>query len=131
MSKKYLDKILLLCTPPQRDMFARMYPEGPTPSQIKTAVRQVENTLLGLNSRVECLRNVKEEFDVYKTETTKLLKESVDVLKQYRDDLIEAEKEIYQLSNPIALNNAEIQQRLDKLDALEMAGVDNWDGCTT
>lgn len=67
MSKKYLDKILLLCTPPQRDMFA----------------------------------------------------------------LIEAEKEIYQLSNPIALNNAEIQQRLDKLDALEMAGVDNWDGCTT
>lgn len=124
----YLSRLLKLCTPEQMDMYRRMYPSNPTPSQRTRATEQVEATLLGMNRDVQQLRNIKKEFEARETEYEAALLALGEQVSGLRGELRDARYQIRLLSTPINTGNAKIQGRLDKLDALEAAGVDNWEG---
>lgn len=62
--KKYLAKILKLCTPDQTKLFNRMYPNGVPDNEhgIQHAISQVENTIGALNCKNEQFKNLKVEL---------------------------------------------------------------------
>lgn len=121
----YLQKLLLLCNEKQMDMWNKMYPNGP--KDIDWAIKQVEGGLQALAVRCSELDNVLVDFNNYKCES----QDTINSLKKQSYDLEQtlasARSEIKMLDNPIALQNAEVQKRLEKLDALEAGGVDNWE----
>jgi len=127
MTKRdYLNNLLQLMTEEQLKLFERMYPNDPTDRQVAHAIVQCENTLKGLNKKVQRLTNVDKEFKTFKEQCkidAQVCSNKIDVLEHELNKInVLAE----QLSNPIATDNAEIQDRLAKLDALEAGGVDNW-----
>jgi len=124
--REYLNNLLQLMTEEQLNLFARMYPNDPTDKQVAHAITQCETTLKGLNAKVQRLSNVDKEFKAFKDQSKiydQMCSNKIDELK-YEMNKISVLAE--QLSNPIATDNAEIQDRLAKLDALEAGGVDNW-----
>jgi hypothetical protein len=128
MSKKYLDQILKLCTPSQLDMFNRMYPDGPAPKQINTAISQVERTILSLNHQVEKLKDIDKAFEEFKEAAAARESAHVRGFQHLTKELADVLKENERLSaSPVNVNNADIIEQLDKLAALEAAGVDNWE----
>ena len=124
--KEYLDSLLDLCTERQKDLFCRMYPEGPKTDQIKMAISQVENTLKNLNATNEDLNTVKKESDAFVDKLTIKINEVEAHLENTESELKEAYAKIERLENPINIENNKIQERLALLDALEAGGVDNW-----
>lgn len=124
----YKDRLLALCTPSQKDLFARMYPTGVTNDQLAHAIKQIENTLCSLNCKNEEFNDLKisHHNDVVRLESA-----HAEVVVELRN----AQKHITSLeavndrlsSNPDAVENNKTQERLLKLDALEAGGVDNWD----
>lgn len=126
--KLYLERILALCTDKQRNLYDRMYPDGATGTQIKRAIQQVETTLKSRDGTIEILREDKKNLNVaihgWIISKNVAEKES----QRLEIELIEAEELIKRLQNPINIENNDVQEKLDRLDALEAAGVDNWDG---
>jgi len=124
--KDYMGKLLDLCTEKQRDFFGRMYPAGPTAKQLNWAVTQLENTLKNLNVDKEQLQLEKKAH----AETLDTLNSSIRDLEKKLSTtvtgLANAEKRIERLSNPDAVNSAEIQERLALLDALEYFRLANF-----
>ncbi len=129
MTKKdYLNNLLSLCTEKQTELFNRMYPNGVDASKLKWATTQLENTLKNLNSSKEELTTVKKEAE----ESKKQLLDDISTLKATLDatekDLARVTALSERLKNPITVESNEIEERLNLLNALEGAGVDNWDG---
>jgi len=125
--RKYMDKLLLLCTEKQKNIYNKMYPDGPSSSQLKLAINQIENTLRNLNFSEEKFKQTKKEYensiDIINKEVLNLNNKLIELNKELK----KKEKEIEMLSNPISIKNKEIQERLNLLNALEIAGVDNWE----
>ena len=126
-NKNYLDSLLSLCTDRQKNLFSRIYPDGPKPTQIKHAIFQVENTLKNLNADDEAAKAVKKEAKETVAELSLNLSTTKINLKNTEDELKEAHAVIERLKNPINVENNAIQERLALLDALEAGGVDNWE----
>ena len=125
--REYVNDLLTLCTPEQANMFNRMYPDGPNIKQIDRAIEQIKATILGLNKDVQNLRNIRKEFEAYKKETAEEISSLNRELEFTKRELSIAYDDLSKIKNPIDLNNLEVQQRLDLLDALKSAGVDNWE----
>lgn len=123
-SKTYLNKLLALCSKEQLAIFSKIYPEGPNPGQLKQAVLQIESTLRKVHSTRGQLDAANSTIDCQKTLIVSLER----TLQETNDSLKAATEKIDRLSTPINLANEGIQERLNLLDALEAAGVDNWVG---
>lgn len=127
MSKReYLNNLLGLMTEKQTDLFNRMYPDSPTDRQVGHAIVQCENTLKALNVKVEGLTNIKKEFEEFKKQSEGDANECSKEIHLLERNLVGLTEKIKQLINPIVTDNADIQVRLAKLDALEAGGVDSW-----
>lgn len=127
------------------------------PSSYETAIDQVERTILRLNTDVVRLRNIEQELlasqlsSKQKDEQLTCLVNRVTALENIVDQRNETLKKFDNLTdvltegygaasciNPLVdATNAiakirgllsKTQERLDKLDALESCGVDNWEG---
>lgn len=125
MNSVYLTKILALCTTEQKELFGRMYPDGPSKKQLPRATEQVEATLRNLNNTQQQLRNITSEYEEFK-------KQSHVVEHELKSEIYNLKKSLKSAQSTIKLLAAEsagedITQRLEKLDALEAAGVDNWE----
>lgn len=123
-NRNYMEKLLALCTEAQKELFGRMYPNCiPDNSQLKTAINQIENTLKNLNcSEAELIQvkeNHKKELEEYAVEKNV----DTDKLNELNKELTEANRRIQNLSNPVSTQGADIQERLDFLEALEACGV--------
>ena len=126
--REYMERLLELCTDKQKDLFGRMYPEGVSVLQLSTATRQIETTIKGLNC-------VKEEFAEYRKGSDNKIalkeqqlqvveKEKADLARELSDTLALVKR----LETPESVAAANTEERLQFLNALEAAGVDNWDG---
>lgn len=127
-SRHRLLEMLNICTAAQLEVYGKMYPNGPSDDQIQWAIQQIERTILKGNVDQERLKDINSLFEAYKKEA----EDKHDLLhleiKRLSNELVEAEDRINKLSNPINVQSADVQERLDWLQALEDAGVDNWDG---
>jgi peptidoglycan hydrolase CwlO-like protein len=125
---EYMNNLLALCTDSQKELFNRMYPDGPDKKQVRWAIVQLENTLKNLDLSKEELRNVKNDLEKTLSSTYTEMRKLELEIKSLKSELHEANSRINQLENPINTENTDVQDRLCKLDALEAGGVDNWDG---
>lgn len=129
MNKRdYLNKLLALCTEKQKDLFKRMYPEGPLPKQLDWATIQLENTLKDLNEQKEMMKSLRDQYNLEVLNLKKEADFSALALVTTQRELDKANKRIEQLSNPMSMANADIQTDLQILSALQAHGVDNWEG---
>ena len=123
----YLSNLVKLLTDEQLSMYNKMYPDG-KPQYVDGAISQVERTLRTLNKATQDLRVEKLLADKKFTEAN----EELDILKRdvnrFKKELSLTNREIERLSTSENIVNANIQFELDKLQALENAGVDNWVG---
>ena len=124
----YLNKLLGLCTDNQKNLFNRMYPDGPSPKRLKWAITQVENTLKNLNSSKEELKYLKKEHEEKIAELTGLHSDALRKIGRLEGELKGLQELNERLSNPVSIKNSDVQERLILLDALEAGGVDNWNG---
>jgi hypothetical protein len=126
-NNQYMKKILALCTEEQKDIFNKMYGDGPTTKQIEWATKQIEKTLLDTNRRAQIAQNKLEESKLELFE----IKGKFNILQRNNDDMTvnlkEAQYYIKLLSTHENKQRADIEKRLEKLDKLEAAGVDNWE----
>lgn len=127
--RKYLvDHLLKLTTDGQRTMFNRIYPDGVPSGNYDHAIYQIENTLRSLNEKNEKKQDKIKELE----KTIGDLKFQIKVLTSHNMDLKtelnETNRKVKQLSSTESVNTADILERLEWLDALEAAGVDNWNG---
>ena len=123
-----MEKLLTLFEPEHLDIWKKMYPEGPTPKQVPHATWQIENTLKGAQSRYfdKCLANrlLSDSLERAKAKEKELSRQ----VESLRESLKESEADVRRLSTPATKMTAEIEYKLEKLSALECAGVDNWEG---
>jgi hypothetical protein len=126
--KVLLNNLLELCTPGQLDMFNRMYPNGP--KNIDLAISQIKRTILKLNEEVDNLRlAVKNNEEYRKWQVERHNQLECDILARDHDlAVLEHEIERLKASSSVDVKTAEILERLEWLDCLESAGVDNWSG---
>jgi len=129
--KDTMELLLSLCTDSQKDLFEKIYPNGPTDKQLDHAIFQCSNTLKHANDEIAQLESAK-----LKTETE--LNTAIAERDKYMSQLNNTNKEIQILEKQLEARNnlmsdvekssVYTQERLARLDALEAAGVDNWDG---
>ena len=108
-------------------MYNKMKTDG-KPKYVDGVISQVERTLRTLNKAIQDLRVEKllaEKKFAEANEELDILKHHVEIMKR---ELRQANMEIERLSTSENIVNANIQFELDKLQALENAGVDNWVG---
>lgn len=119
--REYQEKLLSLCTDKQKNLFGRMYPNGPSIKQLGTAINQIERTLSDLNATNEELVLERKVLALLKessaTENRKLL---IDI-KKLTEEANRKELEPQELTD-------EDQEDLQMFHALKAAGVDNWAG---
>ena len=127
IDKDYLSKLLSLCTDKQKDRFSKMYPNGPIPKQITRAIQQIENTLSDLNIYNEENIELKKYYNEITNNLCEVISNQESSINKLEHDLHNANISILLLKTPINLNNKDISYRLSKLEALEAAGVDNWE----
>jgi len=130
INRAYLNRLVLMLTPAQKDMCDGMYfyPGGVKVGSVDNAILQIENTLTKQNIDTEKLTN---EYKILKEEIKQgksALSSAESKNKKLENELKFANDMISRLENPINIENAEIQERLEYLDRLEAAGVDNWNG---
>lgn len=129
VNKEKLDHLLSLCTERQLTLFNRIYPNGPTNSQIQHATDLCSRTLKEDNQKIENLNNTITELKE-KLETTTTTKHNAIVQAKQ----LERELEILQAKidrTPLSqkeINSNDVQDKLELLAALEAGGVDNWEG---
>ncbi|NOR27648.1 MAG: hypothetical protein GQ540_03855 [Lutibacter sp.] len=103
-----------------------MYPNGVSIKQLKWATEQIENTLNGLNCKNEEFKKLKiDNYDLCEEYKSKI-KDLNEELKAFQYNTFDLHEKIKRLENPISIDNNDIQERLELLDALEAGGVDNW-----
>lgn len=123
----YLSNLVKLLTDEQLSMYNKMYPNG-KPRHVDVVIGHVERGLQTLNQATQELRVEKllaEKKFTEANEELDILKRDVEIMKR---ELRQANMEIERLSTSENIVNANIQFELDKLQALENAGVDNWVG---
>ena len=109
---EYMTELLALCSEKQKEIFNRMYPNGPAQKQVKIAIWQISNTLRSGNKDTE---NLKTEI--------KRLKENVEhnekIALDYKARITELEQQVraleseaLMLKNPVNTENADIKKRL-------------------
>jgi Asp-tRNA(Asn)/Glu-tRNA(Gln) amidotransferase B subunit len=109
-----------------------MYPSGPAADQLSWAISQVKNTINKQNIDTTQLQNQIKDLQ-------QLVDDNTISIQQYKRDIerlenvaIDYNVKIYNMQAVIdgntgfALSQATVD-RLAKLDALEMGGVDNWE----
>ncbi len=75
-----------------------------------------------MNNKCDKLKVIEEELVLEKEKTKQLEKENKNLNKQ----IVRLENKIDRFTNPIDIENYEVQERLAILAALEAGGVDNW-----
>jgi hypothetical protein len=126
--REYIERLLALCPESYNDIFNRMYPDGLESKQIKWATTQVENSVKGLSRSVERNTEATEHYSQQLMDNEKLLSEYVSKIASLAADLKMSERKVeHLLTDPEAVATAEVQERLDLLEALENGGVDNWE----
>lgn len=123
--KEYLIDLLTLCTEPQLNMYNRMYPDGPR--NLDIAINQIKQTILNLNKKVDVLKDIEKEFNLFKERTKEIEKLADKEIDRLNIELKLLQNELEMIRNPINAENTEVQERLEKLYKLEAAGVDNWE----
>lgn len=126
-NRDYLNKLLLLCTEKQTDLFGRMYPDGVSKAQLSWAVTQLENTLKGLNDQNEQMKALKAGHKDAISETESEKYKLTHKIERLENELNEVANRLGRVQNPINIENSEVQERLELLSALEAGGVDNWE----
>lgn len=126
--RQYLYKIIELCTPDQLELFDRMYPNGVSSNDMLNATSQVENTLKKANVNTEALKYVKMEVKSLDDEHSNKIGKLKQEIETLKSELAGSVKLVKRLSNPISIENNNVQEQLNKLYALEAGGVDNWVG---
>jgi len=126
--REYLNAILELCTDRQKEMFQRLYPDGVNIKQLSRATQQVEATLRDTDHKLEGSRMQNKALEAENEQLQKDARKAGTRISQLEKELLRAEHHIARLQGPEADENAETIRKLAFLDALEGAGVDNWDG---
>ena len=124
----YLDSLLNLCSDKNRAIFQRMYPDGPTKSQMARAIDQVERTLRSANNKYEDDNSEKKDLKEANEEMKKEIKKLEREKSEDEREISDLNARMSKLENPVNMDNAKDQERLQFLCALEAAGVDNWEG---
>ena len=124
---QYMESLIELCTEKQKDFFLRIYPDGPNPSQVKRATQQIEATLKQDNLKIEQLKGELKAHQTSAEEAHLKLKSVSKELVDCKSDKEDLQLVIDRISNPIDIENSEVQSRLSLLNALEAGGVDNWE----
>jgi septal ring factor EnvC (AmiA/AmiB activator) len=131
-SRELLFELLQLCTPDQINKFELMYPSGPAADQLLWAISQVKNTIKKQNIDTTQLQNQIKDLK-------QLVDDNTISIQQYKRDIERLENvamdynaKIYNMQTIIDSNagfalSQETVDRLAKLDALEIGGVDNWE----
>lgn len=118
------DKIELLLayvTDSERNLFDRMYPDGvKLIKNKKTALQQVEQTLLNRAKKIEELRNKNTKLELELDELR------ISHKKEIRDLGVKFEEKLNLKDEKV--NTGEKCRDCALLNALEAAGVDNWEG---
>lgn len=119
-------ELLLECTPNQQDFFKRLYPNMPTKNQQKHAIFQIKNSI----EKNKIYSKEVAERDEFKSKNEKLNEDYVNLHDKY----LNLKNEIHELQ----VENAELKLSPSKnkdntknllfLEALQSAGVDNWEG---
>ena len=116
----YLNKLLGLCNEGQLNLFNKMYPDGPDKKQLSWAISQVERTLKSENDKITNLKNEIKELKTIGDKKT-------DTIHSLNSDIADLQKELNALKNYASASTDDVQKQLDKLQALEAGGVDNWE----
>lgn len=118
---EYLETLKTLLTDVQLERFNKCFPNGyASKLEIREAIDLIERTLKNLNKVNEDYSSLKQEFDQYK-------KESIKEIATLRQAVAHLQMEVDK--KPIMIiDTDDVQFKLAKLQALENAGVDNWDG---
>ena len=129
MNKRdYMNNILALCADTQKELYGRMYPDGPTNKQLDHAIWQIENTLKDSNDK----RVVAQKKLKLLEENQEEIKKELGKVNQKNDTLEKENKGLYReieaLSSNENIEKAKVIEDLNLLEALRAAGVDNWDG---
>ena len=101
--REYLNKLLQLCDDKQRNVFERMYGEGPSPKQLGWAITQVENTIKMTNDVWGELRDAQKQWKGERSELLEKLKTAEDKLRECEQELREEQHHVERLSNPTRL----------------------------
>ena len=129
MTKKdYLENLLNLCTAPQRELFDRMYPNGVDTTKVPWATIQVENTLKKSNFTDADAKTAREQKEDALCQLEVDRKKLNDKIARLNLEITAKDTEISRLESSVNKDDAETTRKLDWLNALECAGVDNWDG---
>lgn len=110
--REYMEKLLLLCTTSQKELFSRMYPNKVEDKKIDWAIKQLENTLKKGNEEIEIKQN---KIKGLEEMLEKTLKEN----SSLQNDVKELSKKTIQFKN---VDDNEL------LNALFAHGLDNWEG---
>ena len=128
IERDYMNSLLALCSDAQQEIFKKMYPTKPTPKQLNHAITQLENTLKRENLEIETLKRQFRESKELVTSLEENIKSLESENRKLKKENGRLEKEIERLSSdPVAVDNADIQKDLALLAALEAGGVDNWE----
>lgn len=116
-----IELLLTVVSNTERNLFDRMYPNGVTSiDNKKNAFRQVEQTLLQRTERIEKLRLENKQLKSQIEELKLRHKEEIKELTSKFEDKLGVKEE--------SSSNTEECDNCQLLDALQAAGVDNWDG---
>lgn len=133
MSKlKLLERLLGLCTDEHRDMFTLMYPHGVKTNQVDNALTQVERTIRDAvkGNKPPSIQTVEDNIQRLESDAllqNKRIDDCNDQISTLHAELEYANRRIEWLTTPVATDNADIHEKLDKLYKLEVGGVDNWE----
>ena len=123
-NEKELIELLLECSSTQQEFFKRLYPNFPKKSRIDNAIMQVKRTI------------EKNKIDAYNQEKFNKIKNELNTINEQKNKLEITNENLEQELKDIKLELAEYKltennnndaKRLLLLDALEAAGVDNWE----
>lgn len=126
---EYLLELLTLCTQPQQDFFYKMYSDGVKSAHFKidTAINQVKNTLRDNSGKYETIKSENKILTDNLESRDKEVQWFVQNTRVLEKEIRRLRMEVDHLSGDrVNLENAEVLAKLDKLEALEQGGVDNW-----
>ena len=124
MEKEIYKLLLEECTQVQQEFFKKLYPNGLKKDQLNHALFQVKNSA-GKNKienkHVKQIQQLTEQVNKDIVEKAELKTQIIDLITENRELKIKIAESVFEFIEP---------KRRDSLflEALESAGVDNWDG---
>jgi septal ring factor EnvC (AmiA/AmiB activator) len=128
MNKRdYIEQLHTMLTDKQKDFLKKVFPNGVDAKQLPSAIGLIERTLRKGNTEIESLKDEIKEKENSINELISKNQVATETIKQQQEEINDLTAQVRRLSNPITEVSSEIQEKLDKLEALENGGVDNWE----